>query len=170
MAQIQRTEGGGGHKGLGYECVEIEAKGYDGKTYKCQTLVENPRKRYHPQFYPSSRYMELLEVGAAENNLDSSYQNWLKTLPRYVAVPTIRHKIGKWLFMGTSLMVGFPILALLLIYRVLLNSIAPRIVHVALSYLMFFVGVYYFYLFRPLFGNGAGELDGPPPNPNPKND
>ncbi|KAJ3373986.1 thioredoxin-disulfide reductase [Kappamyces sp. JEL0680] len=165
MEQIKRTEGGGGYDGIGCmsdrtdpdQFVMLEAKAYDGSLYKCYTLIEIQKKVYHDQFWPSLRYMNLIETGAKEHDLDASYQQWLASVPRYIPNPALWSRLGKYVFIGSSVIIWFPLLFLMVFYRVLLKTRPPRVVYVVWSWMLLWTGIYYQYFIRPVFGNGAGE-------------
>ncbi|KAJ3303520.1 thioredoxin-disulfide reductase [Kappamyces sp. JEL0829] len=140
MEQIKRTEGGGGYDGIGYQFVMLEAKAYDGSLYKCYTLIEIQKKVYHDQFWPSLRYMNLIETGAKEHDLDASYQQWLASVPRYIPNPALWSRLGKYVFIGSSVIIWFPLLFLMVFYRVLLKTRPPRVVYVVWSWMLLWTG------------------------------
>lgn len=82
FVRIQRTEGGGGHAGMGYESVNISAVSYDGKTLDTITLIHRSRV---PSFFahPSKRYHGLLVDGAKQSGLSTEYISYLEGIPAY---------------------------------------------------------------------------------------
>ena len=82
FVRIQRTEGGGGHAGLGYEAMKINAVFYDGRKVETVTLLHTPKA---VAFYanPSKRYFDLIVNGAKESGLSPEYISYLESNPVY---------------------------------------------------------------------------------------
>jgi len=155
--EVRRTEGGGGHIGIGYESVKINITTYDGQTLPAFTLVEYPRTIYHGQFFPSKRYMTLLENGSVEYGLKVEYQEWLKSIPRYEPLPNLRHRIGRTLFLFFAIIFGIPLVLPMVFTHFISRSRGPRMVHYLVKIYKILIGHIYYFLFRPIFGSGAGE-------------
>jgi hypothetical protein len=102
--------------------------------------------------------MNLLEEGAKDHNLDSSYQEWLQGLPRYVSKKDPIHLVGKYTYLLITGLIAFPFIGTMILCNVVLKTRPPRFVYVVIDYLKVFACAYYHYLFRPIFGNGAGEI------------
>jgi hypothetical protein len=148
--QIQRTEG------HGYEAVKLRATKYNGKEVDCMTLVWKPRVHYHDRFYASKRYMNLLVEGATRFQLDTGYIDFLKTIPSYEHPGGIVHTVGKVLYLSLAITAALPVIAPMALCRVTKREI-PSLLQSALDFLTLFFGVFYQYVFRPIFGPGAGE-------------
>ncbi len=147
-------EAGNGHRGLGYEVTETLCTTYDGQELMCKVLrIANPR-RIGLQPFPSKRYFDLLEAGARAQGLDSDYQAWIRSLPRYEAPKSIRQSIGKVLFL---LFFGPPPAALILLSQFWRPEQSPRFISSFLHLLSYPTWWCYLNLFRPIFGPGAGE-------------
>jgi len=154
--RIKATELGGEHDDIGYASVPVTVHTYECRQLKALTLVEVPQTVYHGQFYPSKRYMELIEEGAAEFNLKQSYIEWLKTIPRFVPPEGILERIGKYLFLGIILLCAVPLWVPLWWGRFTAFR-APRwSLRLQKLFILVLAHIYYF-LFRPIFGAGAGE-------------
>jgi len=156
--QIRRTEGGGGHDNIGYDSVEVTVNCYDGQELSAFTLVQcpSPRRIHHGVFYPSKRYMKLIEEGSVEFGLEGKYQEWLKTLPRYEPSPTLVHKMGKILYLSIAVLFFIPFVGPILIGRFLRVKV-PRLVYVVSNFFLHVLRHVYYFAFLPIFGPGAGE-------------
>jgi hypothetical protein len=148
--QIQRTEG------HGYEAVKLRATKYNGKEVDCMTLVWKPRVHYHDRFFASKRYMDLLVEGATRFELDTSYVEFLKSIPRYQHPGGMVHTAGKLLFLALAFIAALPVLAPIALCRATKREI-PALLGSGLDFIALFFGVLYQYVFRPIFGPGAGE-------------
>lgn len=147
-------EAGNGHAGLGYEVTDMRCRTYDGQELECKVLrLGNPR-RIDFQTFPSKRYFDLFEEGARAHDLDSGYQAWIRSLPRYDGPQCLRQKIGKALFL---LIFAPPQVALILLSQLWRPEQSPRFISSCLHLLSYPTWWCYANLFRPLFGPGAGE-------------
>ncbi|KAL0055162.1 hypothetical protein WJX82_007970 [Trebouxia sp. C0006] len=77
MAQIVRTEGGGGSGHHGYYLESVPCEMYNGQTVQALTLLTHPNSRHHQvePALPSERYLKILQKGARQHNLSGEYQN-----------------------------------------------------------------------------------------------
>lgn len=96
--RIRRTEGGGGHDGVGYASREIQVETYQGEVIRASTLMHCSNLTKSRKFYPSARYMNLIQRGATDFGLREDYQEWLKSVPRYLPLSSLRHWVGRIIF------------------------------------------------------------------------
>lgn len=148
-------EAGNGHKGLGYEVTDMRCRTYDGRELECKVLrLVNPR-RIGFQPFPSRRYCNLFEEGARAHHLDSDYQAWIRSLPRYDGPQSFRQKIGKVIFL---LIFAPPQVVLILLSQFWRPEQSPRFISTFLHLLSYPTWWCYTNVFRPIFGTGAGEI------------
>jgi hypothetical protein len=155
--QIRRTEGGGGYADVGYQDQIVKVCLYDGNIIEAITLVEFNAKQIHDNGFPSQRYLKLLEDGAEYHKLDQSYLIFLRNLPRYIPNRTIWGSFCRFLYISLILTMAMPVFLPMAFCR-LLNVRAPRVLYVAVSYAVSVAHFLYLTLFRPVLGNGAGEI------------
>lgn len=110
FARIIATEGGG----ASYSVIEVQCKPYDSTkaemTAKTLYVMPGNSAIREPAPQPSKRYLGLLQTGAAENELDEKYRQWLEETVYYIAV-TWRQKMGKLVFAGCMLPVFVVVMA-----------------------------------------------------------
>lgn len=82
FARIQRTEGGGGHAGLGYDPITIQVVLADGRTVNTVTLLHQTRAHGFLA-HPSRRYYNLILNGAKESKMPAEYLAYLEAVPVY---------------------------------------------------------------------------------------
>jgi gliotoxin/aspirochlorine biosynthesis gamma-glutamylcyclotransferase len=148
--QIQLTEG---HN---YEKITLKATKYNGKQIDCVSIAWKPRAYYHDRFYSSKRYMNLLIDGATRFELERSYIEFLKSVPFYQNPGGIGHNVGKWFYISMAITAALPVVIPMALYRFYKKEI-PSPLGIAFDWILFFLGMFYYFVFRPLFGNGAGE-------------
>ena len=148
-------EAGNCHRGLGYEVTDMQCRTYDGQELECKVLrLGNPRQiDFQP--FPSQRYFDLFEEGARIHHLDSEYQDWIRSLPRYEKPHALRQKIGKILFL---IIFAPPQVLLILLSQFWRPEQSPRFISTFLHLLSYPTWWCYAKLFRPLFGTGGGEV------------
>jgi hypothetical protein len=148
-------EAGNGHTGLGYEVTDTRCRAYDGRELECKVLrLVNPRQiNFQP--FPSRRYFDIFEAGAMAHDLDDDYQTWIRSLPHYEGPQSIRQKIGKALFL---VIFGPPQVALILLSQFWRPEQSPRFISTFLHLLSYPTWWCYRNVFRPIFGQGAGEI------------
>lgn len=155
--RIQRTEGGGGYAGLGYEAVHVQVELLDGRQLDAITLLHISRAS---GFYanPSIRYINLIVNGAREYHLSAEYISFLEAIPVYE-----RPKLALWtlklLFcVGPFLVfVASPVLIVYFLAKLLSaggDMQAPRIVHVALFKVIDICYILHNYVWVHVTGNG----------------
>jgi hypothetical protein len=154
--QIQITEGGGGHVGVGYDSVVLTATKYNGKQVECKTLVWIPDNFVQYRFFSSKRYMDLLIHGAIRFELEPAYIQFLESIPKYEVIPTMSHKAGRLIFCSLGALAAFPILVPIGLYRYV-NLKPPKILYQTLEITKGYLNLLYYYVFAPVFGHGAGE-------------
>ena len=157
MKRIILTEGGGGNKDVGYQTHLVECRTYDGQIVTATTLIEVPANHYHDRFFPSERYLKLLQAGAKEHNLAPEYQEWLAKCPRYVASKRLDHRFGRYLYYSVLFVVLFPFLATIGIAKVI-KAKPPRFAFAYAEILKKGVIGMYTFVLRPVFGDGCGEI------------
>ncbi|KAI8894613.1 hypothetical protein BC833DRAFT_530397, partial [Globomyces pollinis-pini] len=156
--QIRKTEGGGGYADLGYQNLTVDCHTINGTIIHAHTLIAIESKNPLPeQFFPSERYMTLLEVGALNHDMDATYQSWLKSLPRYKTIYSPKHLIGKFLF-GTISIFPFIPIAIVVAPIYLFTRRVPRFVYEFADWNGRFTVAMYYHIFRPIFGNGVGNI------------
>lgn len=83
-----------------HSLMSLVADEEDYAAYGDSSLLRNPRIRPDPSYgQPSKRYVDILNSGAAENNLPFSYRAYLLQIPSY-RVTTKRQRIGKSIFLS----------------------------------------------------------------------
>ena len=150
FSQIQLTEGGGGHTGVGYYPEEVEVLTYEGERIRALTLIY---KVTNADFlgYPSKRYLSLLIHGAEQSGLKEEYVGYLKALPYYEAPNTIRCFIDKYLLALIFLTVMAPCFFMLGLSRRLFKCSGPVVVFHLLDYATRFVYGLNNYVWKYLF-------------------
>ena len=142
--RIQRSEGGAGIKGLGYQPVDIAVTTYSGDKYIARTLYYNcnlfPNIR---EFHPSKRYLNLILDGAMEHHLDADYIGKLENLQYYDAC-SISEKVSKYLFL-------FPVFLTVVPFAIVYFTILKNF-HISVDWLLKTVHymLYLLYLFHDL--------------------
>ncbi|DBA92029.1 TPA: hypothetical protein ACH3X2_003910 [Trebouxia sp. C0005] len=102
MAQIVRTEGGGGSGHHGYYLESVPCEMYNGQIVQALTLLTHPNSRHHQvePALPSERYLKILQKGAKQHNLSGEYQVYLQALQHYQ--PSSRGQlVGRWIVLNT---------------------------------------------------------------------
>src|SRR5438045_1189512 len=87
--RILSTEGGWGFDDLdhGYKAIDVECITYDNQKIIAKALSSKPAS-VKAGCQPSLRYLNLLRVGAKENDISPDYQDYLNTLKHFEITTT----------------------------------------------------------------------------------
>lgn len=153
FVQIQRTEGGGGHEGMGYIVEVLKCHMYSGEIVEAVTLVYDA-KLERENIHPSKRYSDLLIDGAKHHGVDEKYIRWLENQPYYSPTTDIGRRVGRKLFIFSLTPVYLMVRATLTLNDQLRNG-APRFFFIGLNYSIAFSWKMHDYIFAKIFGSGA---------------
>ncbi|KAI9353821.1 hypothetical protein BDR26DRAFT_849304 [Obelidium mucronatum] len=167
-AEFQRivyTEGGNGHKGLGYQQTAvlvnlIDEHGTVVGSCHAVTLV-SMGDDISPDYWPSKRYLDLCVEGAKQQKIPAKYIEWLASHESYdPASRTVAKRIGAYAIMIFALPVTLPIFLIGGIF--LYNGLQPpRIVSIGLAAAFSIMRYSHRWVFRHIFGSGINHLDVP---------
>lgn len=177
-AHIIATEGGGaGYQDIMVECFPFESSDssalvpQDPETtpFKAHTLFapslpdgerppEGGRFARPDQSYaqPSARYLKLITDGAAELDLPTEYQDYLKSI-RPFTITTTRQRLGKMVLMMTWLPIIMFIFSLGRMFADE-NGLLPEWLRKLSSGVFHLVWISYDDFFRPIFGEGERSI------------
>ncbi|RIA80874.1 hypothetical protein C1645_744940 [Glomus cerebriforme] len=154
--RILMTEGGWGYDDLeyGYKAIDVECITYDNQKIVAKTLSSAPAS-IESGCQPSLRYLNLLRVGAKENNLSPAYQDYLISL-KHFEITTTSKKIARVLFLISSLHL-FLFFMFISILSLKFGKKIPKPVARMLNFAMKLIRVNYNFFFKPLFGSGINN-------------
>ena len=100
---IQKTEGGGGNPGVGYQPVEVDVIKYNGEQLKAITLIQLERIQNFSAL-PSKRYIDIVVNGAKEFELDPEYIKYLESIESYQRPQSIVRIVWIFVIIGPYLL------------------------------------------------------------------
>ncbi|KAJ3077337.1 hypothetical protein HK102_005254 [Quaeritorhiza haematococci] len=164
---ICRTEGGGGHKDVGYQRVTVDVVTYEGEQLKAVTLSQGSPRLLGllPYSVPcSERYAKILVEGARHHHLNPAWISYLESLPFLVSFggrgnskgkkdkKVVRtwsefgvyclNQLGRWTFLAPFMVLGSP-LFVVIASSVLLKKKSPRAVHIAVEWMTVLIWKWY---------------------------
>eukprot|EP00741_Cyanophora_paradoxa_P017276 tig00020961_g16686.t1 len=148
---VRRTEGGGGHDGVGYGARVVKCTTYDGRVVDAVTLVATPGST-RLGADPSRRYRELLVEGATQHGLRPEYVAYLSSLPAYEArgASAIAGRVALVVAATVPLL---PFILAIIACR-LLGWKSPRWVHTGVAAVSRGIWILHDHALAPLFGRG----------------
>ncbi len=153
--RIQRTEGGGGHPGLGYQPAKVPVECYDGTKIETITLIHTISIKQF-RAHPSLRYKKIILDGAIDYGLDAEYVRYLESIPSYERPKTYWFYLSFVLFVVPFLaLAGLPAITTYAICRLTAGQgKTPRVSHEILSYFLKACYVMHHKLWKHLCGEG----------------
>lgn len=157
FVRIQRTEGGGGHAGIGYDPAEIDVVLRDGRNIKTVTLLHKTRAN---NFFahPSRRYHNLIVNGAKESKMSPAYIAYLEATPVYERPESLLFNVLLLFCLGPYfIFIAAPVLLMYYLSSRLSfggKRHAPRILHVALHFILDISYILHNNVWVHILGNG----------------
>jgi hypothetical protein len=154
--RILSTEGGWGYDDLehGYKAIDVECITYDNQKIIAKALGSKPSS-IRAGCQPSLRYLNLLRIGAKENNLTQDYQDYLNSLSHF-EITTTSKKIGRTLYIISSIY----ILIFFIFLRKYMTKTGERISKPIARVVILAIKLShanYNFFFKPLFGSGVNN-------------
>ncbi len=154
---IQKTEGGGGNPGVGYQPVEINVIKYDGEKVKAITLVQLERIQNFSAL-PSKRYMDIVVNGAKEFGLDSEYVKYLESIEIYQRPRSIIRIAWILVVLGPYLLIVLlPVALLHVLDRKLYSKNSPVSSSVWSTRALYACADFVYFMHQKLLRNICGE-------------
>eukprot|EP00123_Amoebidium_parasiticum_P010397 comp20079_c0_seq2/m.24716 comp20079_c0_seq2/g.24716 ORF comp20079_c0_seq2/g.24716 comp20079_c0_seq2/m.24716 type:complete len:240 (-) comp20079_c0_seq2:427-1146(-) len=150
---VRRTEGGGGHDGLGYQDLWLTLRDYKGRTLRAVTLYYQP-EGFLVVSAPSQRYMSLIVRGARVFGLHPTYLSWLET--HGVFRPAgFGQKAMRAVMLLLLVPIMLPIMLTNLIWARTTGRPGPRIIHMVMPFIQRRVRWFHDNIGQKLVGSGT---------------